>query len=52
MNTKGSKRHQETIQRVYAAFASMLREQELNKITVTELCGVANIDRSTFYSNC
>ena len=29
----------------------MLREQELNKITVTELCGVANIDRSTFYSN-
>ena len=32
-------------------FASMLRKKELNKITVTELCGVANIDRSTFYSN-
>ena len=51
MNKKCNKRHQETLQRIYMAFASMLREQELNKITVTELCGVANIDRSTFYSN-
>ena len=51
MNKKGNKRHQETLQRIYMAFASMLREQERNKITVTELCGVANIDRSTFYAN-
>lgn len=51
MNMKGNKRHQETLQRIYMAFASMLREQELNKITVTELCEVANIDRSTFYAN-
>lgn len=51
MNTKDNKRHQETLQRVYTAFASMLRKQELNKIAVTELCEVANIDRSTFYAN-
>lgn len=51
MNKKGNKRHQETLQRIHMAFASMLREQELNKNTVTELCKVANIDRSPFYAN-
>ena len=51
MNTKDNKRHQETIQRVYATFAELLREQELNKVSVTALCEAANIDRSTFYAN-
>ena len=51
MNTKDNKRHQETIQRVYATFAELLREQELNKLSVTALCEAANIDRSTFYAN-
>ena len=51
MNTKDNKRHQETIQRVYATFAELLREQELNEISVTELCKSANIERSTFYAN-
>ena len=51
MNTKDYKRHQETIQRVYATFAELLREQELNEISVTELCESANIERSTFYAN-
>jgi len=37
MNTKDNKRHQETIQRVYATFAELLREQELNKLSVTAL---------------
>ena len=43
MNTKDNKRDQETIQRVYATFAELLREQELNEISVTELCESANI---------
>ena len=51
MNTKDNKRHQETIRRVYATFAELLREQELNEISVTELCESANIERSTFYAN-
>ena len=51
MNIKDNKRHQETIQRVYATFAELLREQELNEISVTELCECANIERSTFYAN-
>ena len=51
MNIKDNKRHQETIQRVYATFAELLWEQELNKVSVTALCEAANIDRSTFYAN-
>ena len=51
MNIKDNKRHQETLQRIYTAFVALLRDQELNKISVTELCEIANIERSTFYAN-
>ena len=51
MNTKDNKRHQETLHRIYTTFAALLREQELNKISITELCERANIERSTFYAN-
>lgn len=51
MNTKDNKRHQETLQRIYTAFAALLHDQELNEISVTELCDKANIERSTFYAN-
>ena len=51
MNTKDNKRHQETLQHIYTAFAALLRDHELNKISVTELCEVANVERSTFYAN-
>ena len=51
MNTKDNKRHQETQQRIYTAFTALLRDQELNKVSITELCEMANIERSTFYAN-
>lgn len=51
MNTKENKQHQETLQRIYAAFAALLQDQDLNKISVAELCEMANIERSTFYAN-
>ena len=51
MNAKNNKRHQETLQRIYTTFAALLRDQELNKISVTELCEIATIERSTFYAN-
>ena len=51
MNTKENKRHQATLQRIFAAFAALLQDQDLNKISVTELCEMANIERSTFYAN-
>ena len=51
MNIKDNKRHQETLQHIYSAFAALLPDQELNNISVTELCEMANIDRSTFYAH-
>ena len=51
MNIKDNKRHQETLQHIYLAFAALLQKQELNNISVTELCEMANVDRSTFYAN-
>lgn len=51
MNTKDNKRHQETLQRIDTAFAALLQEQELNKISVTDLCDKAEIERSTFYAS-
>ena len=30
-------------------FISLLEEKELNKITVSELCSIADINRATFY---
>ena len=51
MNIKDNKRHQENLQHIYSAFAALLQKQELNNISVTELCEMANVDRSTFYAN-
>ena len=51
MNTKNNKRHQETIAAIEKAFVTLLKDNDLNKISITELCETAKIDRSTFYVN-
>jgi len=51
MNVKNNKRHQGTLENIEKAFVSLLRDNEINKLSVTELCEVAGIDRSTFYAN-
>ena len=51
MNTKSNQHHQNTIATIEAAFVSLLDEQELKDISVTELCEEAKISRSTFYEN-
>lgn len=51
MNVKNNKRHQETIDKTENALFSMLKDDELNNVSVTELCKTAGIDRSTFYTN-
>ena len=33
------------------AFISLLKEKPLNKITVKEICGLAEINRATFYKH-
>lgn len=51
MNTKNNKRHQETAESINKAFVSLLQDKELREITVTDICKLADIDRSTFYAH-
>ena len=51
MNTKNNKRHLETMENIEKAVIYLLKEKELDKISVTELCEIAGVERSTFYAN-
>jgi len=49
MNVKNNKRHQETINNINKAFITLLQDKQLSEITVSDICKVADINRSTFY---
>lgn len=49
MNVKNNKRHQETMDNINNAFASLFQDKQLSEIAVSDICKVANINRSTFY---
>ena len=51
MNTPNNKRRKDSQKRIETAFMKLLQNQELNTITVTELCRLASVNRTTFYSN-
>lgn len=53
MNTKNNKRSQNTDEAIVrAAFEAMLMGgKQISKITVREICEIANINRSTFYAH-
>lgn len=50
MNTLNNKRGQECLQKIEAAFVTLLQEKPLHEIEVSELCKLAQINRSTFYA--
>ena len=51
MNTPNNKRRQETVKRIDEAFVSLLQEKSLHEIEISELCELAQINRSTFYAH-
>ena len=51
MNTPNNRRRRESQQKMEAAFSQLLQEQELNRISVTDICRIADVNRSTFYAN-
>jgi len=51
MNKRNNKRRQDSRQRMETAFMGLLQDRELTKITVTELCRAAGVNRTTFYAN-
>lgn len=49
--TKNNRRTQYTRKAIKDAFLSLLAEKELAKITVTDICKLADINRGTFYQH-
>lgn len=51
VNTKGNQRYNETKNKIKGTFLNLVKEKNLNQITVTEICKRANIHRTTFYGH-
>lgn len=51
MNTVNNKRRRESVKKIERIFIELLQEQELDKISVSDICKRAGLNRSTFYAN-
>lgn len=51
MNTKNNKRRRESKEKIEKVFVELLQTKELSKITVSDICAMAQLNRSTFYAN-
>ncbi|RGY99465.1 TetR-like C-terminal domain-containing protein [Clostridium sp. AM58-1XD] len=51
MNTKNNQRRRTSIQKIERAFIQLLQTKNVDEITVTDLCKLAQLNRSTFYAN-
>ena len=51
MNVPNNKRRQNTLLKIHTAFIDLLETHELDDISVTDICGKAGINRTTFYMN-
>lgn len=51
MNTKNNRRKRDSRVRMEAVFVELLQDRELNRITVSDICKLSGVNRSTFYAN-
>ena len=51
MNTKNNKRRRDSVVKINKAFVELLQKEELKKITVSQICKLTGLNRSTFYAN-
>ena len=51
MNTKNNRRRLASRMKIGDAFLELLRTKELQRITVSDICKAAGVNRSTFYAN-
>lgn len=51
MNTINNKRKRESQEKIEKVFTQLLQTKEINEISVTDICKMANLNRTTFYSN-
>ncbi len=51
MNKKENLRKRETKERIHQALLKLVRQKDVNKITVSDICNEAQIHRTTFYGH-
>lgn len=51
MNVKNNKRRRQSVEKIQKAFLQLLQTKELHQISVTDLCKITGLNRSTFYAN-
>ena len=51
MNTINNKRKRESQETIEKVFLKLIMEKDIDKITVTDICKIAKLNRTTFYSN-
>ncbi|MDO4420369.1 MAG: TetR-like C-terminal domain-containing protein [Ruminococcus sp.] len=51
MNTKNNKRRRQSVEKMEKAFIELLQNRELKCITVSDICKLTKLNRSTFYAN-
>lgn len=51
MNKKSNQRYQETKQKIEICFQELLEKKEIKDVTVSEICRMSNIHRTTFYGH-
>ncbi len=51
MNTVNNKRKKSSQNKIEKTFVELLQKKEINKISVTDICKLADINRTTFYNN-
>lgn len=51
MNTKNNKRRRESVEKMEKAFVELLQSEDINQITVSDICKMTGLNRSTFYAN-
>ena len=51
MNTPNNKRKKESRERIMKVFVNELQTRDVYEISVTDICKLADINRSTFYAN-
>ena len=51
MNTPNNKRKKESMERIEKVFIELLQTKALDKISVSDICKHAGLNRTTFYAN-
>ena len=51
MNTPNNKRRKESKKKIENALVKLLQQHELSEISVTDMCKIAGVNRTTFYAN-